>query len=611
MAKTTTVEGISKGILAEPCLFSFPQKLYLCFSFKSDASLKTQQSEMEKTSKELLDTKALIHELQKEASDKDNVIIELYGLKEKDEENFKSRVDELNQQLQEKIRMLNQSNEELQEKKGAFDQLHSEFGSVKGELEKYKSNVKHLEENLEESRRANATEVERLKLTHEEEVQSLNSKHVAELENLKLLMKEQVESKGEEGDSARQQQVNKLTEVYESEVNALKESLNKQIELNNEFELQMSKMKDGFEENVARLTTEKGTVIEAMKVQFKELETSSTNEIRELRSDLKKKDRQIAELEDNLSSFEEEHSSDVAQYEQNLQKQQEQTAELEKQLVLELGSESARHEKKLAETKAQLEAQYKGVFQELLDRVKELESENETLQGTHAQEIEVFKENFAQYTNRIEDQMRELQSEAKAVHERELEALRTDHQEALRTKEEELRALCEGKKALESELTMRGLSEETSEHSNGHKSQEITRLRDEYEGRIQTLKENVQNERERLEKEVAEAADAKEKEFMAVVEEILQKHQVQLSEVKNHYEQLLTQQTGKSCDSLPRKLIQLRLKLVYKNCKAGYPNFVKKANSEGTNECDHRILVLLKQQRERPEFFSRAFLVAA
>lgn len=539
-------------------------KAFLVFSFKSDASLKTQQSEMEKTSKELLDTKASIHELQKEASEKDNAIIELYGLKEKDEESFKSRVDELNQQLQEKIMMLNQSNEELQKKKGAFDQLDSEFESVKGELDRYKSDVKHLEEKLEESRRANANEVERLKLTHEEEVQSLNSKHVAELENLKLLMKEQVESKGEEGDSARQQQVDKLGEVYESEVNALKESLNKQIELNNELELQMSKVKDGFEENVTQLTTDKDAVIEAMKVKLKELETSSTSEIRELQNDLKKKDRQIAELEDNLSSFEEEHSSDVAQYEQNLQKQQEQTAELEKQLVLELGSESARHEKKLAETKAQLEAQYKGVFQELLDRAKELESANETLQATHAQEIEAFKENFVQYNNRIEDQMRELQSEAKAVRERELEALRAEHQEALRTKEEELRTLCEGKKALGSELKTRGPSEETSEHSDDQKSQEIAKLRDEYEGQIQTLKENVQHERERLEKEVAEAADAKEKELMAVIEEIFEKHQVQLSEVKNHYEQLLLQQTGKSCDSLPKKFIQRSLKLVYK-----------------------------------------------
>lgn len=516
---------------------------------------------MEKTSKELLDTKALIHELQKEASEKDNAIIDLYGLKEKDEESFKSKVDELNQQLQEKIRMLNQSNEELQKKKGAFDQLHNEFESVKGDLERYKSDVKHLVENLEESRRANATEVERLKLTHEEEVQSLNSKHVAELENLKLLMKEQLESKGEEGDSARQQQVDNLGEFYESEVNALKESLNKQIELNNELELQMSKVKDGFEENVSQLMTEKDAVIEAMKVKFKELETSSTSEILELRNDLKKKDRQIAELEDNLSSFEEEHSSDVAQFEQNLQKQQEQTAELEKQLVLELGSESARHEKKLAETKVQLEAQYKGVFQELLDRAKELESANETLQATHAQEIEVFKENFAQYNNKIEDQMRELQSEAKAVRERELEALRAEHQEALRTKEEELRSLFEGKKALESELKTRGPYEETSVHSDDQKSQDIARLRDEYEGQIQSLKENVQHERERLEKEVAEAADAKEKEFMAVIEELLEKHQVQLSEVKNHYEQLLLQQTGKSCDSLPRKFIQRCSKL--------------------------------------------------
>ena len=496
---------------------------------------------MEKASKELLDTKALIHDLQNEVSEKDNVIIELYGLKEKDEKNYKSMVDELNQQLQEKIRILNQANQELLEKNGTLDQLQGEFEGVKDELERYKVDKEELKQNLEESRKMNAGEVQRLQLEHEEEMQALNSKHVAELENLKLLMSDQLEAKGDEVDNTGQQQLNNLKEIYESEVNMLRESLDKQIELNNKLEREMGKLKDDSQENVVRLSAEKDAVIEAMKVQFKELETSSTSEIRELRNDLKKKDRQIAELEDNLSSFEEEHNSDVAQYEQNLQKQQEQTAELEKQLVLELGSESSRHEKNLAETKAHLESQYKTVIQELLDKVKGLESENRTLQTTHAKEIEEFRENLTQYASGLEDQMRELKSGAEADHKRELAALRAEHMETLRNMEKEVHVLKEDKKALEAELTTRGDSGHVGELSTHQGDHEVARLREGYEGQIQTLKEQVEHEKERLEKEVADAVDAKEKEFMGVIEEVLEKHQQEVSEIKNYYDELLHQ----------------------------------------------------------------------
>ncbi|KAJ7375488.1 hypothetical protein OS493_002262 [Desmophyllum pertusum] len=71
---------------------------------QSDSSLKTQQSEMDKASKQLLDTQSLIQDLQNEVSEKDNLIIELYGLKEKEEDNHRIGIDQLNEEFREKIR---------------------------------------------------------------------------------------------------------------------------------------------------------------------------------------------------------------------------------------------------------------------------------------------------------------------------------------------------------------------------------------------------------------------------------------------------------------------------------------------------------------------------
>ena len=93
---------------------------------------------MDKVTKELQDTKSVIEDLKHEVSDKDNVIIELYTLKEKDEENYKSRIEELNQELQDKVRTLNQLNQELLDKNGTLDQLNSDFDGLKSELERYK-----------------------------------------------------------------------------------------------------------------------------------------------------------------------------------------------------------------------------------------------------------------------------------------------------------------------------------------------------------------------------------------------------------------------------------------------------------------------------------------
>lgn len=507
--------------------------------------MKTQQSEMDKASKELLETRSLIQDLQKEVSEKDNLIIELYGLKEKEEESYKVQIDHLNQELQEKRRTLDQANQELQDKTGTLDQLNGELASLKSEMEGYKNIAIELEENLRELQGVNASEVEKLQTEHEEELQAVNSKHVAELENLKQLMNKQMEETGLEVDKTRQDQLEKFKQLYESEANVLKETLDKQITLYNDLEQQMGKMREEFDNDLAQARediTQKDANVKELKEQLEELNSSSASEISELRNELKKKEKEIAELEDNLSSFEEEHTSDVAQFEQNLQKQQEQTAELEKQLVLELGNESAKYEQKLAETKANLELQYKRAIQELVQRVKDLESENENLQATHGQEIEVFRENLAQYTTGLEEQVRELQSEAKAEHERELNALRADHLEATKELESKVRTLSEEKDALEIEIKSHG--DGPREEDSEEQSEVVAKLKKDYKGQIQTLKEQAQSERERLEKEVAEVASTKDKEFMGVLEEVLEKHQHEIAELKSYYEQEISVSGG-------------------------------------------------------------------
>lgn len=507
--------------------------------------MKTQQSEMDKASKELLETRSLIQDLQKEVSEKDNLIIELYGLKEKEEESYKVQIDHLNQELQEKRRTLDQANQELQDKTGTLDQLNGELASLKSEMEGYKNIAIELEENLRELQGVNASEVEKLQTEHEEELQAVNSKHVAELENLKQLMNKQMEETGLEVDKTRQDQLEKFKQLYESEANVLKETLDKQITLYNDLEQQMGKMREEFDNDLAQARediTQKDANVKELKEQLEELNSSSASEISELRNELKKKEKEIAELEDNLSSFEEEHTSDVAQFEQNLQKQQEQTAELEKQLVLELGNESAKYEQKLAETKANLELQYKRAIQELVQRVKDLESENENLQATHGQEIEVFRENLAQYTTGLEEQVRELQSEAKAEHERELNALLADHLEATKELESKVRTLSEEKDALEIEIKSHG--DGPREEDSEEQSEVVAKLKKDYKGQIQTLKEQAQSERERLEKEVAEVASTKDKEFMGVLEEVLEKHQHEIAELKSYYEQEISVSGG-------------------------------------------------------------------
>ena len=57
---------------------------------------------------------------------------------------------------------------------------------------------------------------------------------------------------------------------------------------------------------------------------------------------------------------------------------------------------------------------------------------------------------------------------------------------------------------------------------------------------VARLKEHAQNERERLEKEAVVAVSNKEKEFMEVLEKVLEKHQQEVADLRSYYEQQLS-----------------------------------------------------------------------
>ena len=532
---------------------------------QSDDSLRTQQSEMDKASKELLETKLLIQDLRNEINEKDNVIIELYSLKEKDEKNYKEMITQLNQ--------------DLQDKGETCTQRKSEMGE--------------LECDLSELQKLNAAEVEKLQCEHEEELRTLNSKHATELQNLNLLFQRQLENASNEEGKTRQEEQEAMKHMYEKEISILKTSLNEQKETNGHLEQQLESLKEECNRDFAQLRekeamneeeltrqNEKVKEVECSRSELVELrqkaeklerelvckdsdlqevgklnedflhqiqalkeelayrlesaasDLNSSNEekatlleeLKELRKELKKKEKQIAELEDNLSSFEEEHTSDLAQYEHSLQEQQEQTAELEKQLVLELGNESAKYKHQLAETKAQ----YQQTISQLTQKVGELETENETLQINSAQEMEALRENLAQYISVLEKQIQELQSGTEAKHQAELEELRHERVQAVeQVKVEHARALESLKKQVER------LSEEKAALEHVKVSEEnMAKLKDYYEGQIQTLKEQAVHQKESQEKELMELMDTKEKQFMVAIEELLEKHQQELAEAE-------------------------------------------------------------------------------
>ena len=178
-------------------------------------------------------------------SEKDNTIIELHSLREKDQENTKRRMDELNQALNDNIIRINQGNQELQERDGTIDHLNEELDGLKGELEKYKLRELEMEKYLQQLQRMNANEVERMHKEQQGELQAVNSKHVAELAELKLLTTKQLEETGQE--------VKKLRQVYDIEVHELKGSLSKRILLQTNLEQQMKRLEGDFDNVVACL----------------------------------------------------------------------------------------------------------------------------------------------------------------------------------------------------------------------------------------------------------------------------------------------------------------------------------------------------------------------
>lgn len=229
-------------------------------------------------------------------SEKDNTIIELHSLREKDQENTKRRMDELNKALNDNVTRVNQGNQELQERDGTIDHLNEELDGLKGELEKYKLREVEMEKYLQEVQRMNAKEVERMNKEQQEELQAVKSKHVAELENVKLLMTKQLEETGQE--------VKKLRQVYDSEVHELKGSLSKRVLLQTNLEQQMERLGEDFD-NVVACLREKDAALERLQSRLKELEASSASEINLLRSELKNKAEEIAELENKIANEEE------------------------------------------------------------------------------------------------------------------------------------------------------------------------------------------------------------------------------------------------------------------------------------------------------------------
>ena len=84
-----------------------------------------------------------------------------------------------------------------------------------------------MEKYLEYVQRENANKVERIHKEYQEELQAVNLKQVAELEDLKLLSNKQLEESCQE--------VEKLRQVYDSEVHDLKDSLGEQTTVQFQF----------------------------------------------------------------------------------------------------------------------------------------------------------------------------------------------------------------------------------------------------------------------------------------------------------------------------------------------------------------------------------------
>ena len=102
----------------------------------------------------------------------------------------------------------------------------------------------------------------------------------------------------------------------------------------------LNQLRDRYSTQLKTLSEEllkEQNTVEDMRAQMTADRHQHIQVVNELKNEIRQKDKQIAELDDNLSSFEDEHKNEMEHFQQNIEKQQYQTEELEKRLVLELG----------------------------------------------------------------------------------------------------------------------------------------------------------------------------------------------------------------------------------------------------------------------------------
>ena len=502
---------------------------------------------MEKSSSELADTKSLIEELQNVVAEKEKSVEET---KEIHERKYKDAIESFNEEMSRLSQELQHKNHKLDELTSELANATSDRDEMKSQLGVEKERASELEGQLLEVEKQNAEEKRNLEASHQEELQELNLKFTSDLESLRGQLESQV----------NEEQVERLRGVYESEVSVLKDSLQEQKNLNGQLERHLEDNKKEYEEELTHyqeevagnkakneewrgqieaLNAEVGRGKDALNSALGEKE-SHMKQITELQKELKNKERIISELDDNLSSYEEEHTSDVQIFERDLQKEQEKAADLEKQLVLELGNESARHSQEMKE----VQAQHQVVVQELKHKLAETEKENVALQ----EEMEAFREKLAQYATTLEEHIRQLEAESESKHQAEMDELKEGHAKEVELLAKEVRDL---QAKLEADMTPDQV---------GH----VQSIKEDYEGQLQTLKEYIQDEREQHEKEMAKLNEVKEKQFIGAVEEVLDKHQRELSELKEYYEAELARkgarggETGDEQGDLRKQMDQLQ-----------------------------------------------------
>ena len=131
-------------------------------------------------------------------------------------------------------------------------------------------------------------------------------------------------------------------------------------------------------------------------------------------------------------------------------------------MFLNLGKESAKHQNELQQLKVMLESEH-GTVEELTEKLRSQEAENDTLQEKHAKEMETFQQQLTEYTGSVEEQLRQLQQEAEQQaekkykekeeeYEQELQALKNSHLKDVEILKEELDVVSVEKGAREEKI---------------------------------------------------------------------------------------------------------------------------------------------------------------